>query len=107
MTADAASPPSKLGSTGPHGGHIWATNDQTAADNSGHSRAAMRPAQQALSAIAAGRCDPPRIPDTEEIAGSNPVAPTNMPLTSGNAGQFAVRALLPGAVYRMQSVSHA
>jgi hypothetical protein len=30
-----------------------------------------------------------------------------MTLTSGNAGQFAVRGLLPGAVYRMQSVSHA
>jgi hypothetical protein len=29
-------------------------------------------------------------PDTEEVTGSNPVAPTNKPLTSGNAGQFAV-----------------
>ena len=30
-------------------------------------------------------------PDTEEVTGSNPVAPTHKTLTSGNAGQFAVR----------------
>src|SRR4030095_14968779 len=29
--------------------------------------------------------------DTEEVTGSNPVAPTNTVLTSGNAGQLAVR----------------
>jgi hypothetical protein len=28
--------------------------------------------------------------DTEEVTGSNPVAPTSKALTSGNAGQFAV-----------------
>jgi hypothetical protein len=45
--------------------------------------------------------------DTEEVTGSKPVAPTSMVLTSGSPGQFAVRGLLPGAVYRVQSVSHA
>jgi hypothetical protein len=29
-------------------------------------------------------------PDTEGVTGSNPVAPTNNALTSGNAGQLAV-----------------
>jgi hypothetical protein len=35
-------------------------------------------------------------PDTEEVTGSNPVAPTNKALTSGNAGQIAVRQTLVG-----------
>jgi hypothetical protein len=59
-------------------------------------------------------------PDTEEVTGSNPVAPTNTTLTSGNAvaltitaltqrRRWSVRCLGPipkGAVYRMKSVSH-
>jgi hypothetical protein len=35
-------------------------------------------------------------PDTEGVTGSNPVAPTSKPLTSGNAGQFAVRSRFQG-----------
>jgi hypothetical protein len=42
--------------------------------------------------------------DTEEVTGSNPVAPTNNTVTSGNAGQFAVRGRFQEAVYRMKSV---
>ena len=56
--------------------------------------------------------------DTEEVTGSNPVAPTSKTLTSGNdaaltitvlsrrnAGQFAVWGPVPGTGYRMESVS--
>jgi hypothetical protein len=54
----------------------------------------------------------------ELVTGSNPVAPTNKALTSGNdaaltitvlsrrnAGQFAVWGPVPGTGYRMESVS--
>ena len=41
--------------------------------------------------------------DTEEVTGSNPVAPTTPPLTSGNAGQFAVRGRFGGPCTGMES----
>jgi hypothetical protein len=56
---------------------------------------------------AAGGRDPPWISDTEEVTGSNPVAPTIPVLTSGNAGQLAVwagsagRAPQPGQTRRV------
>ena len=34
-----------------------------------------------------------RFADTEEVTGSNPVAPTNKPLTSGNAVALTITAL--------------
>jgi hypothetical protein len=41
---------------------------------------------------AAGRRDPPEISDTEEITGSNPVAPTSKVLASGNAVALTITA---------------
>ena len=37
-----------------------------------------------------------RFPDTEEVTGSNPVAPTTPPLTSGNAVALTIAALCSG-----------
>jgi hypothetical protein len=43
-------------------------------------------------------------PDTEEVTGSNPVAPTILALTSRDAGQIAIRGAVPRPVYRMRAV---
>jgi hypothetical protein len=42
-------------------------------------------------------------PDTEGVTGSNPVAPTHKPLTSGNAGQLAIWGPVRQTVYRMDT----
>jgi hypothetical protein len=55
------------GTAGPHRGHIRATDDQIAADNNGHHRTAIGPAQQASLLPTAGRRDSPAVPDTEEV----------------------------------------
>ncbi len=68
--------PSKLGTAGPHRGHIRATNDRITADNHGQHRPLIRPAHRAHSPIAAGHRDRPAVPDTEEDGGSTPPAST-------------------------------
>jgi hypothetical protein len=73
--------PSKLGTAGPHRGHIRATNDRTAADNNGHSRPALALLTGHTPPSAAGRRDRSGLSDTEGVTGSNPVAPT-IPLLS-------------------------
>jgi hypothetical protein len=57
--------------SGPHRGHTRVTNDRTAADNNGHHRPAIYPAQPPDSPSTAGRRDPTAISDREEDAGSS------------------------------------
>jgi hypothetical protein len=61
---------------GPHRGHIRATNNRIAADNPGHHRPAICPAQPAPSPPTAGRRDSPSLARTEEVRGSNPLTST-------------------------------
>jgi hypothetical protein len=55
------------GTAGPHWGHIRATDDQIAADNNGHHRTAIGPAQQASLLPTAGPRNSPALPDTDEL----------------------------------------
>jgi hypothetical protein len=52
---------------GPRRGRIRATNDQIAADNSGHYRVSIGPGHRAHSPFAAGCRDRLGLPDTEEV----------------------------------------
>jgi hypothetical protein len=47
------------GPAGPHRGHIWATNEQTTADNTGHHRLGVVPAHRAGSARLRRSSPPP------------------------------------------------
>jgi hypothetical protein len=52
-------------------GHIGATNDQIAADNSGQHRPLICPANRGPHPTAAGRDDPLWLSDTEDVTGSS------------------------------------
>src|SRR5919107_6171937 len=59
--------PSELGTAGPHRGHIRATNDRIAADNSGHKRSRFFAAHRPHSARRRRSRKRPAVPDTEEV----------------------------------------
>jgi hypothetical protein len=97
----AARPPHapRPGHRGPHRGHIRATNDQIAADNHGHHRSGICPGQRQNRPDLAGRHHRLALPDTEEVTGSNPVAPTRHNVSIGPTlraacQQIASRSLL-------------
>jgi hypothetical protein len=58
------------------GATSWATNDRIAADNNGHHRTTTAQFTEQTRPSGAGCRALPRIPDTEEVAGSDPVALT-------------------------------
>jgi hypothetical protein len=81
--------PSKLGTAGPHRGHIRATDDRTAADNNGHSRPALALFTGHTPPPAAGRRDRGGLSDTEEAASAGTPCPswaTLGPRTIGDQG---------------------
>ena len=61
---------------GPQRGHIRATNDQIAADNSGHHRSGMPQVIGRTGPSTAGNRNPPVLSRTEEARGSNPLTST-------------------------------
>ena len=83
-------------------GHIGATSLPSVRDNNGHQRSSNAAAQQPFPASITGHPTTPVLSDTEEVTGSNPVAPTNKALTSGNAAGPSLRTAAEGkrALYR-------
>ena len=74
--------------SGPHRGHIRATNDRTAAENTVITGRTTAQFTEQTRPSGAGRRALPRIPDTEEVIGSTPVAPK-----PGSAAQSADQAV--------------
>jgi hypothetical protein len=70
------------GPLGPHWGHIRATNDRIAADNSSHQRSYILAAHRQSRPSAAGRHRHPALSRTEEARGSNPLTSTPKPRRS-------------------------
>jgi hypothetical protein len=117
--------PGQMGSNRPRWGSVRllekrdGSSERSGADNYAH----LQPSNDPSRFLTVRRtCPAGRVgSDAEEVTGSNPVAPTTSALTSGNAGQlavrgrlggpctgwraFAVRGPLLGTVYRMESVS--
>jgi hypothetical protein len=73
--------------SGPRWGRDRAVNDWSTADNHGRPQGIIF---QLPRRSTAGHGRQAIRSDTEQVTGSNPVAPTIQALTSGNAGQFAV-----------------
>ena len=70
---DGADAPSKLGTAGATSGPQMTGSQRTTPVNTGPPSAEVT---RHTPPPAAGRRDPPAVPDTEEVTGSNPVAPT-------------------------------
>jgi hypothetical protein len=94
--------PSRLVTRGPHRGHIRATTTGSQRTTSVTTGPGSTQLTRQTSHGAAGRPSSPDLSDTEEVTGSNPVAPTIQPLTSGNAGQLHVRGRVGGLCSRMR-----
>jgi hypothetical protein len=73
----------------PPGAHTRATNDQIAADNTGHHRDGIGPGQQFISASIAGRLITPVLSDTDAVAQDRAPAPA---LCNGQRPAWVTRA---------------
>jgi hypothetical protein len=73
----------------PPGGHTRATNDEIAADNTGHHRDGSGPGQQFISASIAGRLITPVLSDTDAVAQDRAPAPA---LCNGQRRAWVTRA---------------